>query len=56
MSDPEECADYIDMVRELSEYTTEADVGPDDTLVVLSTCAYEYQNARYMVVGKLVPW
>ena len=28
----------------------------DDKLVVLSTCAYEYNNARYMVIGKLIPW
>jgi sortase B len=27
----------------------------DDRVVTLSTCSYEYNNARYIVVGKLVP-
>lgn len=48
--------EYIDMVREICEYTTAVNIAPEDRLVVLSTCAYEYQNARYMVVGKMTPW
>lgn len=47
---------YIDMIKDISEYTTSVEIQPEDRLVVLSTCAYEYQNARYMVVGKMVPW
>ena len=47
---------YLDTVRQLASYTTDVAVEPTDTLVVLSTCAYEYKDARYMVVGKLVPW
>lgn len=27
-----------------------------DKLMTLSTCAYEYEGARYVVIGKLVPW
>ncbi len=54
--DKDERADYIRMVEDISEYTTGVSVSPEDRLVVLSTCAYEYQNARYMVVGKLTPW
>jgi sortase B len=30
-----------------------ADLDKDDKLVMLSTCSYEYQNARYVVVGVL---
>lgn len=48
--------EYIDLVNKLAEYTTDEEMSTDDKLVVLSTCAYEYQNARYMVIGKLVPW
>lgn len=52
----EERLEYIDMVREISNYTMGIDVKPEDRLVVLSTCAYEYQDARYMVVARMVPW
>lgn len=52
----QERAEYIEMVKEISEYNTSTEVAPEDRLVVLSTCAYEYQNARYMVVGKMTPW
>lgn len=47
---------YLDTVNQLADYTTDVPVGPTDRLVILSTCAYEYQDARYMVVGKMVPW
>ena len=47
---------YIKMVKEIANYTTDVSVGIDDRLVVLSTCAYEYQDARYMVVCKITPW
>ena len=47
---------YIDMVNSLAAYTTDEKMKPDDRLVILSTCAYEYQNARYMVVCKMTPW
>ena len=48
--------EYIQLVRSLAEYVTDEEMTPDDRLVVLSTCAYEYQNARYMVIAKMVPW
>lgn len=54
--DKEERAEYISMVEEYADYMTGVDVEPEDRLVVLSTCAYEYRNARYMVVCKMVPW
>lgn len=48
--------DYIDLIRRLSLYLTDQEMTADDRLVVLSTCAYEYQDARYMVIGRMVPW
>lgn len=56
ISDTEEKEAYIALVKDLADYTTDVQVSTDDRLVVLSTCAYEYQDARYMVVGKMVPW
>ena len=47
---------YIDLVKSHSEYITSEEMTTEDRLVVLSTCAYEYQNARYMVVARMVPW
>lgn len=47
---------YIDMLKSKAEYTTGVDFDRNDKLVLLSTCAYEYKAARYVVVGKLVPW
>lgn len=55
ISDPDEKQEYITLVEELASYTTDVSVGPYDKLVLLSTCAYEYQNARYIVVCKMVP-
>lgn len=56
ITDRDERAGYISMAGRLSEYTTDVSVSPDDRLVVLSTCAYEYKNARYMVIAKMIPW
>ena len=30
-------------------------IQPGDRLLTLSTCAYDYDNARYVVMGELVP-
>ncbi len=54
--DKDDIRDYIDYVKSAADYVTDVKVTPEDKLVLLSTCAYEYQNARYMVIGKMVPW
>ena len=52
----DERRDYLDMVERLANYTTNVSVSEKDRLVVLSTCAYEYNEARYMVICKMTPW
>lgn len=47
---------YLDTVEKLASYTTDVAVEPTDRIVILSTCAYEYKDARYMVICKMVPW
>jgi sortase B len=47
---------YINLIKSLATYITTEEMTTEDRLVVLSTCAYEYQDARYMVVGKMIPW
>lgn len=50
---------YIDRAWERSELPItkdSMDVTKDDRLVTLSTCAYDYEEARYIVMCKMVPW
>ena len=50
---------YIDRAWERSELTItrdSVDVTKSDRLVTLSTCAYDYEEARYIVMCKMVPW
>lgn len=54
--DEEMQAGYIALAEQMSDYVTNVEVAPGDRLVLLSTCAYEYQDARYIVVCKMVPW
>lgn len=54
--DKDDIREYIDYVKSAADYVTDVKVTPEDRIVLLSTCAYEYQNARYMVIGKMVPW
>lgn len=50
---------YIDQAWERSELPitkNSVDVTKNDRLVTLSTCAYDYEEARYIVMCKMVPW
>lgn len=47
---------YDKLIRSSLKYGTDVEWTTDDKLVLLSTCAYDYDNARYILVGKLVPW
>lgn len=50
---------YIDRAWERSELPVtkdSVDVTKNDRLVTLSTCAYDYEEARYIVMCKMVPW
>lgn len=50
---------YIERAWEQSELPItrdSVDVTKNDRLVTLSTCAYDYEEARYIVMCKMVPW
>lgn len=48
---------HIDMLRENSVFdASDVEVSAKDRIVTLSTCVYSDDIARYVVVGKLVPW
>ena len=46
---------YEQMLEYCSKSTFISDVSPDqeDVYITLSTCSYEYENARYVVIGRL---
>lgn len=53
-----ETADFEAFLQELiakSTFTSNVSVGGNDKIIMLSTCSYEFNNARYVVFGKLTP-
>jgi len=50
----EQKAAYLDALRQRSLYDTGVDVQPGDPLLTLSTCSHEFDNARLVVVARLV--
>lgn len=48
-------AAYLNQVKAWSLIETDVDVTDEDRIVTLSTCTYEYENARFVVQAKLVP-
>ena len=45
---------HIQNIRRRSFFRSDVEVGPDDRIVSLATCAYDYTNARWIIVGILV--
>ena len=45
--------DWIQAAKEKSTFQSDVNVSSSDKLVTLSTCSYEFNNARYVVVGKI---
>lgn len=50
----EEFMGYVDALRARSTFQSDVKVQPGDKLISLCTCAYVFDNARYMLVGRLV--
>ncbi len=50
----EEFMKYVDALRARSTFQSDVKVQPGDKLISLCTCAYVFDNARYMLVGRLV--
>lgn len=51
----EEFYNLIKNYQEKSTFTSDVTLEPTDTIVTLSTCSYEFDNARYIVIGRLLP-
>ena len=44
---------HIDMLKENSTFASDMEITAEDKIVTLSTCTYEIDDGRYVVVGKL---
>jgi len=48
---------FMNYIREIDQrkiYSTGVDIRPDDKLLTLSTCTYDFTNARLVIVARLV--
>lgn len=53
--DEDAFAEYVDAFRSRSTFQSNVKLEPGDRIISLCTCSYEWNNARYMVIGKLTP-
>ena len=51
---PDQFMGHIELVKDLSTFKSDVEVKETDKIVTLSTCTYERDDGRYVVVGKLV--
>lgn len=51
----EEMQAWLDAAMEQSAIETDVAVTPGDKILTMSTCTYEYDTARYVVLGKMTP-
>lgn len=54
-SDDAEKQAYLDRAIAESSFTPQVQPSVDDNILILSTCSYAYDNARYIVMGTLTP-
>ena len=54
-ADEAEFTAWIETSRLRSDFESEVEVSASDRLVTLSTCSWAFDNARYVLIGKLVP-
>ena len=51
----EEFQEYVESFRKRSTFKSDVQVQPGDKLISLCTCAYVFDNARFMLMGRLIP-
>lgn len=54
-AEPEEVVKTVENAMAQSSFRTEATISPEDRFLTMSTCSYEFDEARYVVIGRLVP-
>ncbi len=53
LSDFRDMSYYLTKAKQKSDFDSTVEVEEGDRLVTLSTCAYAFENARYVAIGKL---
>ena len=51
---PAENAKWVDIIRENSICLADTELTDEDRYIALSTCSFDYENARFLFVGKLI--
>ena len=51
----EENQAWLDSIISQSAFESNVSVKPGDQILTLSTCTYEYDDARFVVHGKMIP-
>ena len=51
----EQAYDLVTRLREDSTFQTDIRLQPTDRFVSLSTCSYEFDEARYVVIARMLP-
>ena len=46
---------YCRDMKAQSDFQSPVEIQPGDTIITLSTCSYEWHDARYVIQGRLVP-
>lgn len=54
ISDEEDLRIFVDTALRKSDFAYIPEIGNGDRLITLSTCAYAFRNARYIVIGRLL--
>ena len=53
ISDEADLSAFAQTALEKSDFRAEIEILPGDRLVTLSTCAYAFENARYILIGRM---
>ncbi len=54
-TDEAEFADYLGSAVKKSTFKSDVDLSSIEKIITLSTCSYEYSDARYVLIGSLIP-
>lgn len=52
--DKAEYTEFLQSIKNKSEYNTGVEITPNDTILTLSTCDYSINNGRYVVHAKMI--
>jgi sortase B len=51
----EDYVNWLETIRRHSAFSSDVELSAEDRVVTLSTCDYQFDNARYVLYGKLTP-